>query len=579
MPDPDVRTGRRLPHGACSSPDESRPASRHPLRARPHRAEDAAQPLLPGAALHRVRRREAVVAGAPPRRQGRGRLGGRQHRVLHDQRRVRRDAVRLGAHVGRRRRAACCAATCDEAHRHGALAGIELSHTGAHGENSESRLPAAAPVADRERLRHGPRAARDDEARHPPRAGRLGASPPSARAAPASTSSTSTARTRTCRGSSCRRTTTAHGRVRRLAREPRALLARDARGGARRRRRRLRDRLPRRRRPHGRRSASTSTRASSSCAWPTTSSTSGTSPSARSPSGRSTPARRASSPRAGSSRAPARVREATAKPIVGVSRLTDPDLMAEIVRSGVWDLIGAARPVDRRPLPAAQDRRGPRRRDPRVHRLQRLHLEGRQPAPHRLHAERDRRRGAPARLAPRALRAAAAPASTRSSSAAARPAWSARSRSRRRGAARVRLVDARAGDGRPPRLAHAPARALAEWGRLTAYRMAALKRLPNVELVNDRELTRAEIAARRRRRGRARDRLAAGRRTASTRFTRAPIPGAEAPAAHILTPEQIVLDGAAPARAAASSSTTATATSWRPRSPSCSRARAARSSS
>ena len=39
-----------------------------------------------------------------------------------------------------------------------------------------------------------------------------------------------------------------------------------------------------------------------------------------------------------------RVREATAKPIVGVGRLTDPDQMAEIVRSGVWDLIGAARP-------------------------------------------------------------------------------------------------------------------------------------------------------------------------------------------------------------------------------------------
>src|SRR5581483_10642332 len=32
------------------------------------------------------------------------------------------------------------------------------------------------------------------------------------------------------------------------------------------------------------------------------------------------------------------------KPIVGVGRLTDPDLMAAIVRSGVWDLIGAARP-------------------------------------------------------------------------------------------------------------------------------------------------------------------------------------------------------------------------------------------
>jgi dimethylamine/trimethylamine dehydrogenase len=38
------------------------------------------------------------------------------------------------------------------------------------------------------------------------------------------------------------------------------------------------------------------------------------------------------------------VREATSKPIVGVSRLTSPDLMADIVRRGVWDLIGAARP-------------------------------------------------------------------------------------------------------------------------------------------------------------------------------------------------------------------------------------------
>jgi dimethylamine/trimethylamine dehydrogenase len=39
-----------------------------------------------------------------------------------------------------------------------------------------------------------------------------------------------------------------------------------------------------------------------------------------------------------------RVREATAKPIVGVSRMTDPDRMAEIVSSGAWDVIGAARP-------------------------------------------------------------------------------------------------------------------------------------------------------------------------------------------------------------------------------------------
>lgn len=38
-----------------------------------------------------------------------------------------------------------------------------------------------------------------------------------------------------------------------------------------------------------------------------------------------------------------RIREATNKPIVGVSRLTSPDRMAEIIRSGVFDLIGAAR--------------------------------------------------------------------------------------------------------------------------------------------------------------------------------------------------------------------------------------------
>jgi dimethylamine/trimethylamine dehydrogenase len=39
-----------------------------------------------------------------------------------------------------------------------------------------------------------------------------------------------------------------------------------------------------------------------------------------------------------------RVREVTAKPIVGVGRLTNPDRMAEIIGSGAWDLIGAARP-------------------------------------------------------------------------------------------------------------------------------------------------------------------------------------------------------------------------------------------
>jgi dimethylamine/trimethylamine dehydrogenase len=39
------------------------------------------------------------------------------------------------------------------------------------------------------------------------------------------------------------------------------------------------------------------------------------------------------------------IRRATPKPIVGVGRYTSPDLMAEIVRSGTLDVIGAARPA------------------------------------------------------------------------------------------------------------------------------------------------------------------------------------------------------------------------------------------
>ena len=61
-------------------------------------------------------------------------------------------------------------------------------------------------------------------------------------------------------------------------------------------------------------------------------------------------------------------------------------------------------PEHRRPVPAREDPHRPHRRHPRLHRLQHVHLEGRRPPPHRLHPERDRRRGAPPRLAPGAVR-------------------------------------------------------------------------------------------------------------------------------------------------------------------------------
>ena len=114
----------------------------------------------------------------------------------------------------------------------------------------------------------------------------------------------------------------------------------------------------------------------------------------------------------------------------------------------------------------------------------------------------------------------------------------------RRGAARVRLVDrAPAMGGHLGWLTRLPG--LGEWGRVTAYRMAALKRLPSVELINDLELTAVEIE----RNGADAVVLATGARWASdglNGFTRAPLPGADATAAHVLTPEQILLDGKRP---------------------------------
>ena len=171
------------------------------------------------------------------------------------------------------------------------------------------------------------------------------------------------------------------------------------------------------------------------------------------------------------------MREATAKPIVGVSRLTDPDLMAEIVRSGVWDLIGAARPSIADPfLPRKID-------EGRVDEIRecigcnvciskadsRRHIGCTQNA---TAGEEHRRGWHPERFAQLragfdALVVGGGPAGMECALTLAR-----------RGAARVRLVERVAGDGRASRPAHAPpgARRVGPPDRLSHGRAQAPRR-------------------------------------------------------------------------------------------------------
>ena len=237
-------------------------------------------------------------------------------------------------------------------------------------------------------------------------------------------------------------------------------------------------------------------------------------------------------------------RQATAKPIVVVGRFTDPDRMAEVVRSGAADLIGAARPSISDPFLPSKIEQG------RYDEIRECigcnacysrsiwgrHLGCTQNATageeHRRgwHPERfDRARNADRS----ALVIGAGPAGMECAIVLAK-----------RGLELVHLVDAGDDLGGCMRwVTRLPG--LGEWGRVVDYRRVQIERLPNLEFVSG---TRLDAAAARAYGG---DLVvvATGAHWSAdglSGITRKPIPGAGEGQAHVLTPEQVMVTGLRP---------------------------------
>jgi len=239
-----------------------------------------------------------------------------------------------------------------------------------------------------------------------------------------------------------------------------------------------------------------------------------------------------------------RVREATAKPIVGVGRLTNPDRMAEIIRSGAWDLIGAARPSIADPFLPKKIEDG-------------LYGEVREcigcnvcvmkaeagnhiGCTQNATAGEEYRRGwHPERFEPAdnrdrdVLVVGAGPAGMECAIVLGK-----------RGFRRVHLVEAEAEIGGIMRwIPRLPG--LGEWGRVLNWRAVQLQNLPNVEVITGTRLEAGEA----REYGAELVVVATGARWATdglNYLTHEPVPGADASLPHVLTPEQIMLEGKTP---------------------------------
>jgi dimethylamine/trimethylamine dehydrogenase len=239
-----------------------------------------------------------------------------------------------------------------------------------------------------------------------------------------------------------------------------------------------------------------------------------------------------------------RVREVTAKPIVGVGRLTSPDRMAEIIKSGAWDLIGGARPSISDPfLPKKieEGRYGEIRECIGCNICAAGAEYGNQIrcTQNATAGEEFRRGWHPERFEGAenpdrdVLVVGAGPAGLECAIVLAK-----------RGFRRVHLVEAEPEIGGimrwVPRLP-----GLGEWGRVLNWRAVQLQKLGNVEVITGERLDAqavreygAEIVV-----------VATGARWAGDGvnfLTHDPIPGADAALPHVLTPEQVMLEGKKP---------------------------------
>ena len=238
------------------------------------------------------------------------------------------------------------------------------------------------------------------------------------------------------------------------------------------------------------------------------------------------------------------IRDLTQKPIVGVGRLTSPDRMAEIIRSGVYDLIGAARPSISDPYLPKKIEEG-RYEDVRECTGSNLCIysvrhHGNSSCIQNATAFEEYRRGwhpehfsVAANADKDVLVVGAGPAGMECAMVLGL-----------RKMRRIHLVDAAPEIGGHLRWA-TTLPGMGEWGRIINWRQIQLGKLKNVEIVNNVKLSAdeildygAEIVV-----------LAIGAHWSTIGFepeTNEVIPGADAALPHVITPEQFVLDGKRP---------------------------------